>query len=470
MRQALLARVTIGFVTTSFVVFGCAQIAGLDDEGSSTSSSGSSGPPISQEAGPTSKDGLAFDPAQLEVPTSDCGKESVKSFSLFNNTPNPATYKVTSIDSVFVVKKNGSGTIPAGGAAQVEIGATPTLAQSQETGLQVEWNGAARPYPVKIVGQGASFELSQTAIDFGDVRKENGAEAKIKVTNGGGRPLDTTLEPTSPTSDFEITPALIHADPKGQAEITVRLKTGASHATPVVVAFKPKATGICGPLPTLDVRGKRITTDVTVDVVDWGDVLCRSNPADRDATIKNYGPNPINFTASITGTLFTIKSPTTGTVGGGSETNPTPVKVKLGASPGTVPGQKDETFKITYGSGAESTGKVREYVAGLVLQIAPGSFNFASDGTTEQRRKFDISNNAGKFGGFINLNAGYQVTGAGFRVENGTGNYVAPYLIFPPSSGSVDVVFKSAAMADGTLTVTGPVCSQNAVTLNGNKP
>lgn len=468
MRIQRLARLTALVAASTAVVFGCAQLAGLDD-----STSGSSGTSSSKDGGKALSGEVEISPATLEFLPTECGTEAVKPIVLVNKSNADVDYNIKSNDAVFVIKGNPKGTMISGGSATIDVAVRPTLAQLQKTDLVIEINGRTQIYPANVQGQGATFELSQTAIDFGDVRKQNGAETKISVKNAGNKPLAAVLEPVAPTTDFEVVPRNINAAIDGSAEVTVRLKDGVSTAAPIAAQFKPNGAGICGAQPILDVRGKRITTDVTIDTVDWGDVLCKSTPADRDATVKNYGPSSVSFTSTLTGTLFSIKTGGTGTLLGGSETNPTTAKIKLSATPGTVPGQKDETLTITYASGAQtSTGKVREYVAGLVLQITPNSAAFSSDGGTEQRRKFDITNNAGRFGGYISINADYQATGAGFRTENGTGSYQPAFLVFPPTTGSVDVVFKATGPApvNGNLLVTGAVCSQTTVALTGTNP
>lgn len=409
---------------------------------------------------------VSIEPSSLELPETDCGAQAQKAFVILNRSKTPVDYKVRSIDPTFTLGGSASGVIPAGGAATVDVRATPNAAQELSSTLVVEINGEARAYSVKVRGSGATFEASPSAIDFGDVRKENGAETKITVRNTGRRPLDTTLEAVAATADFDVLPVSVRAAPDASTEVTVRLKPGVSNAAPLVAQFKPRASGICGALPTIDVRGKRITTDVTIDAVDWGDVGCKTNPADRDATIKNYGPSTILYTSSITGTSFSIVSNGGGSVPSGSETNPAQQTIKLHAVPGTVPGQKDETLSITYGGVQTSTGKVRAFVVGLVLAITPSSAVFVSNGTNEQRRVFNLSN-SGKFGGYSSFNVTYRTTGAGFRAENGSTSFINF-----PFSNSVDVVFRAtqSGVVNGSLLVDGTVCSQTSVALTGNNP
>lgn len=412
---------------------------------------------------------VEIQPSALALPDSDCGKETRKTFVVLNRSTRDALeYKVTSPDPAFSIASGAEGTVAPGGAATVEVVATPNANVELSTTLIVEANGRSNVLPVKMRGHGATVELSQTAIDFGDARKENGGETKVLVKNAGDKPLEMSFQSESPTSDFEITPAAINVPSDSSVEITARLKAGVSTATPLTGRFLSKASAICGEAPTLELRGRRITTDVTIDVVDWGDVACKSTPADRDATIKNYGPSAFTYTASVAGDGFILAQGATGAIPGGTETAPTIAKVKVHATPGTTPGQKEGSLSVV-GAQLSATNKIRAFVYGLVIASSPPSATLISNGTTETKRTFSLSN-SGKFGGSPLLTASYQVTGAGFRTANASGTF---YLFGGTSTkGSVDVVFKAAqaGTVNGNLFVNGPVCSQQTISLSGLGP
>ncbi|MBS2016703.1 MAG: hypothetical protein JST00_27715 [Deltaproteobacteria bacterium] len=470
MRPRALSRLLAVVATTSLVVFGCAQIAGLDDP--SSSSSGTSGTSSSGgEAGPL-PDGIEVQPAsEVLLETTKCGVESKPgAVVIVNKGKNDLSYALKSNDKLFVVRGKASGTLPPGQSVPLEVVATPTLAGEQRAPLVMTLNGVDNVYWAKVNGEGATFELSQTAVDFGDVRKENGAKTTINVSNTGGKPLTANLAGEGDFAQFTINPATISVPSRQTLPVEVSLKSGASTPSPLVAKFKPTAVGVCGAMPDLELRGKRITTDVTIDTVDWGSVGCKQAPVDRNAIIKNYGPSPVTFTAALSGggtSAFQITGNGSATVSGGSEASPAVQQVKLKVLPSSTPGQRDENLTITYGTGSTSTGKVRAYFYGLVMAITPNTFTFSSDGGTEQRKQFALTN-SGPYGGAVTIGATYKTTGAGFRAENGT----TPFIPFVQNSGSVEVVFKAtqAGAVNGTLTVEGTVCSQNAVTLTGNNP
>lgn len=469
MRPRVLVRFIAPAACVGGVLFGCAQIAGLDDE-SSSSSGQSSGTMPSAEGGMLA-DGIQVEPAELALETTDCGRESKAGAVLvLNKGKNDLSYALKSPDKMFVVRGKATGIITPGGSERLEIVATPTLAQEQKSALILTLNGVDNVYNAKVTGQGATFELSQTAVDFGDVRKQIGAKTSLTVRNLGGRPLSAVMEGAGgDVGEFVITPTTVNAPSDGSASFEVALKSGNSTTASVSAKFKPKAAGVCGTIPELEVRGRRITTDVTIDTVDWGDVGCKAQPAERNAIIKNYGTAPVTYSAALSGgagSAFQITGGAAATVNGGSETNPAQQTVKLKVLPSTSPGQRDETLTITY-PGGPSTGKVRSYFFGLVLGINPAAFTFSSDGGTEQKRTFNLVN-SGPYGSAVAIPVEYKTTGAGFRTQNGSN----PYFPILGNGGAVDVIFKATqgGTVNGKLTIDGTVCSQTDVNLTGNNP
>lgn len=470
MRLALLARLTTGLVVSSFVVFGCAAIAGLDDE-SGTSSSGQSSGSSGTSATEGGADDIAISPTTVDV-AGPCGAVAKQTLSISNNAKNDASYKLSAVDDkMFAFGANAKGIIPPSTTIKIDITATPNVAQKLAAELLLDINGIVRKVPATVGGEGPTFELSKPIVDFGEVRYQNGSEVvPVTIKNSGNKPLDLRgMTASGQASDFRLTPTTAAVEPNGTATINASLAAGAVTPTTTSAKYAPTfGTPVCGVAPTLELRGSRVSTEVTVGSVDFEDQSCNTNPGDRNAIVSNYSINAVQITPSLpAGTPFSIVSPTGMTALAGSDNGgvtPKTMAVKLHFTPGTVPGDKATTLTVNVASQAARTAPVKGRTVGLVLNITPNAFTFTSDGTTEATKAFNINVS----GNLIVLFPNYSTP-----ADNGGFSVSGSSPISPLGGGTATVKFKAGAVApsNGKLVV-GPasgVCSQTTVNLTGNK-
>lgn len=460
------------------VGLGCAQIAGLGDGTDDSTSGGTSG-----TSGGTSGTAAAgagdysLTPESLDLGTLDCGAEGKTPLTIINSGKYPLDYKLESVNPVFTISAP-KGSVPANDKITVSIAGKPTKLADVTADLLLTVNGnTPRKISAKVSGRGAMIELPKPVVDFGDVRWQSGSETvDVPVKNIGNAPLDVVgMTPSGTSTQFLLSPNTLSA-PAGQTgTLKASMQKGtAPSATATTAKYVPQVRGaICGEIPTLELRGKLVATDVTLGSVDFGDTACKSSPTDKSATVSNYASTAVGFTVTAPSAPFTIASPLSDSVPGSPDNGTTPgtKAIKVHVDPGTSPGDKNATLKITVGAQGDRTAPLHTLVYGAVLTITPASQTFASDGgAVPDQKTFNIAN----VGNDVLSNASYTTpSSAGGFTATGPSMLWYPNL-FGGDKGTVTVRFTAgAASSNGTLVVTSsnsPICSQTTpVTLTGTK-
>lgn len=453
-------------------VVACAQLAGLEEPSSSTDANGSA----EAGAGTEAVAGVELKPTALAFDTVECGKDAKKTVSIVNRNERPVAYKVQSLEPSFTIPIAASGTVPPKGSITFDVVVKPMAARDIAGDILVDLGSGTQTLTAKVTGAGAMMELAPGVVEFGEVRKENGGPpTTVLVKNTGNRPLNIAAFTRTGATDFSLAPASALIEPDKTASFTASFLAGAVSSV-LTASFVPQVgPGACGAAPTLEMRGQRIDTNVTIGLTEWGDVDCNGTPGPRYAVLTNYSTSQITYEASLGAGPFTILDGTgAGTVGpatGAGGSTPTTKDIKIGVVPGSVPGQKEVTLTVLVNKGQANastrTAKVRAKVNGAVLVMNPASLAFTSDGITIDTKTVNVTN------------TGTTIYAPTPNTPSDKGGFSAPTpVVFGSGTTVTSVSFKAAAAGTSTGTLSfAPsifsgtvICSQTTVTLSGVKP
>lgn len=279
---------------------GCAQLAGLG-EGTDLAGTTPTTTPVGVE--PRGDVNVAITPTTLDYGSLPCGTSSPeKLISITNSGSLPASYEVQlPAGTAFRLNGDAKGTLAAKASKTIGVIADPRLAGESSADLVVTAGEALQPVRLTTKGTGPTFELTQTTIAFGEVRKESGgALVAVEVKNNGTDPLSVaTFTSTDPNFEVEWTgrPTAFSVPPAGSGQFSVKLKPAASpDGAALKSTIKPTLTAFCGTAPSLIASGQRVTSEITVSPIDWGRQACGTTPEMRVVTISNYANMPATYT------------------------------------------------------------------------------------------------------------------------------------------------------------------------------
>jgi hypothetical protein len=361
----------------------CAQIAGVADPLPAALEEGNA------EGGASAPEGPLLDvdvqPAELDFGPVRCGEPEVgpKVITVHNRSAEDAPWSVQVPEGTqFVVKGASEGTLAPGATATVSVFVTAALAGETAAGLIVTAGGSVREVVAKASGSGAELAFVPRLVDFGDVRFQvGGPPIPVRLQNSGTETV-TVGSFEGKTADFDLTwaskPAPLTIEPGTFATVEATFASGAEPSGGILeTTFEPVVTGtLCGAVPELAARGKRIDTTVTISVADWGEQDClTAEPGERDVTITNFSGSAIAYEGSLAASsAFRWVSPKSGTVEAGASAN---VTLAANATDGPVGLLEEEVGFLISGvpepSGGPRATTARINVRGAVIEVTPAS-------------------------------------------------------------------------------------------------
>ena len=437
---------------------------------------------------------IAITPETLDYGDVPCGTEPASQLiTIQNKGSSPAELKVQlPAGTAFRLKDAlGDGTItgtlaPKGDSKTIEVLVNPQNAGENTANILVKAGEALQQVKVTAKGSGPTFELVQTTIAFGDVRKENGADPiDVAVKNTGTEPASVAAF-TSSNPAFAVKwatqPAAFTVAPGGTSSFKVTLTSATvDDSAALTSTIKPNTTKFCGPSPLLTVSGRRVTSDVTLSPADWDKQDCNSSPPPKDILITNYANAVVTYSLKpAAGSAFTIldegphsiaaaqspASPQTATIRVAPKTlgNTAPLKniiemlgVVLNSTAPGVSGSKDVPLHVD--------------TRGAIVTITPTAIALSSDGSTADTKSFQVTNTGnGSIAMSWNL---AQVSGAGMWAQS------SPALVGGGGNASGTVSFKSTQPGSASVSLTATriavfsaaLCQPiPVVTLTGTKP
>jgi hypothetical protein len=381
----------------------CAQIAGVADPLPAALEEGNA------EGGASAPEGPLLDvdvqPAELDFGPVRCGEPEVgpKVITVHNRSAEDAPWSVQVPEGTqFVVKGASEGTLAPGATATVSVFVTAVEAGETAAGLIVTAGGSVREVMAKASGSGAKLAFVPRLVDFGEVRYQvGGPPIPVRLENSGTEAV-TVGSFEGKTADFDLTweskPSPLTIEPGTFATVEATFASGAGPSGGVLeTTFEPVVTGtLCGTVPELDARGKRIDTTVTISVADWGEQAClTAEPGERDVTITNFSGNAIAYEGSLAAdSKFRWVSPKSGTVEAGASAN---VTLAANASGGSVGLAEEQVGFLISGvpepSGGERTTTARINVRGAILEVSPAShLDYRYISWTTDWKRFKLTN------------------------------------------------------------------------------
>lgn len=472
------------------VVAGCARLADLG-AGSDLAATTADGGKNTGVEGRTDAN-IEITPATLDFGDVPCGVEArAQLINIRNSGGLPSKYKVE-LPTGTALRIDGAleGTIAPKGTVTLSVFANPRLAGENATDLFVTAGEALQPIHVTAKGTGATFELVQSTISFGEVRKQLGAPpVEVEVRNTGSAPVSVSDFTISAPDAFAVEwagkPGAFNVAPGTSGKFKVALLTAANDDAAMLTAtIKPKETAFCGAPPILTVTGRRVTSDVTLSTADWSKQGCNSTPNSKDIVITNYGAAIVNYTVTpATPSAFKIEDEGPHTLLAAA-TPSTPTTAKIRVSPNKLPGVAPlpniiENLIVQLSSSAPGVTGPRTVVLhvdvrGVILTLNPATLAFTSTGAATDRKTFAVEN-TGNEGLYLNWD---------FSRTSPSGatswSYNAPGSLGGPAVANVSVDFKGvgdAGVSTATLTPSqpflfaSPQCkSLGSVSLTGTKP
>jgi hypothetical protein len=416
----------------------CASLAGLED-------------PLASD--------VKISPQSLTVTTScdDAGAEAA-TISLENDNGGSASYTLdapdggpyTLLDTAGVPTSSVRGTLRPKQRVSFRLRGTGTVAGTITSDLTasvtVSGSGGAAHVvhvPVSVVVNGGQLVVFPTVVDFGEVKEQFDAlPREIEITNNGTQPVHIVrFEPTDGAgSDFSIAgPTDVGAQQKATTSASF-LKGDAG--PPVSATFKAVLdTEACGAVPTVTLRGTRVSKEVTVEPgqIDFGEGDCNSpGGGTKTITVTNYSPKPAVFTVTPPSPNFVV-SPTTDTVPAAQPGGP-PQSKQITVTEGPVPATpgaygEDITIKIVADETTTTKVAAKATSVGAILEFTPDNVKFGSNG----QKSFTVKNTGNKF---VYIKSKLSGGAGSFSIQSGDTNG-----LFVNVPGFISVKFN--AVVDG---------------------
>ena len=411
-QKALAARL-VGVAAACATVVACSELAGINDSPTLPPSNTppTAGKDASASAKPTedrSDANIKITPGagDMDLGEAACGDSVSQVITIQNLGDAATTYNVAIPENTaFTIEGSATGPVAARGIVSLKVIASPLTAGESFTDMVVSAGNAVQSMHPKVRGAGATFELTPSVLDFGDVRMQSGAgPIDIEITNKGT--VAALLSSFEQSPDFAVAfdPAPLTVAAGGKALLHVTFNGAQAESLPLVKDLKPGITQkLCGAVPLLTLKGKRVNSSVTLSSGDFGRRDCLTQGA-LDISVSNYSATVLGFTASLpAASLFTIASGMgPGSILGGTTTTPTKqiikVQPKAPYSAANLAAVLQDTLSIAItGVGAPDGGPrsvaLRADVRGAILTIAPTQIiDFVSDSIVTDSRNYTVQN------------------------------------------------------------------------------
>ncbi|CAN5826231.1 hypothetical protein BH11MYX4_BH11MYX4_56450 [soil metagenome] len=471
------------------LVGGCAQLAGLG-EGTETAGNTPAGNVDGGGTEARTDANITISPATLDYGAVACGTDSPeKLISITNNGSLRVDYEVQLPEgTAFRLGPDAKGILAPKQSKTIAVIANARLAGDNVADLFVSAGQALQQLHLTAKGSGPTFELTQSTIAFGDVRKENGgAPVDIEVKNSGTEALSVAQFTTSdPAFDVQWSakPGAFTVAPGASGTFKVALLTATSpDGAALSGTIKPTTTKICGAPPILTVSGRRVTSEVTVNPADWGAQSCGTTPASKNVVITNYA------NAIVTYTIDQGASPSfvaTDMSGGSVPAAPNPQTPQTGtirvvpkplATAAPLPNVNEKLGVVLGSTGPGISGRrdvaLHVDTRGAIVTITPATLALTSDGSNTDSKPFTVTNTGNEL---VYLNWSFQRTNA----KGATSwSYSTPNFLAAGGSGNGKVDFKGVDQGDATATLTpsqpilfrAPECKPlGSLAVTGTKP
>lgn len=463
----------------SVLVGGCAQIANLGNGVDSTDPT----PTTPDGTGPRTDANISISPLTLDYGNLACGADApAKLITITNSGSLPANYELRLPEgTAFHLGPEAKGVLAPKGSVSVNVIANPKLAGDNIADLVVNAGEALQPVHLITKGTGPTFELAQSTIAFGEVRKENGgAPVDVAVKNSGTADLSVATF-TSSDGNFDVAwpgkPSAFVVKPGASSTISVTLKTAsAPDGVGLTSTIKPAITALCGTPPALIATGQRVTSDITLSPIDWGEQACGTIPGAQNVTIKNYANVGATYTVDKTAIpSFDATDLSNGTIGpavspsvpASATIQVTPKKLATTAPlPNTSELLGVVLTSAAPGAAGRRTASLHVDTRGVILTFTPAALTFTDNGS----KGFTVTNTGNENLSFLLL---WPLQGAS-NVWSGSG----PTFLNAGASANGTITYKSAGPGETTAKLgpsqtvnPKPACpSLGVVTATGNKP
>jgi len=397
-------------------------------------------------------------PATVTFEESTCGDTKTASLTLTNTRAERRAVAATlgSSDTFTLLGAAADGSFRTELAPNESRTLTLTAknaAPGTKTGEVVVTAGAeSASVPLQLVTHGATLTLVPSVVDFGAIRRDTTPPPLPVLFRNNGDIAITVTGLAGTTADFTL-PSSVVVPANGEASSTVAMKAGAAGSALSSTGTPILTVPLCGPTPTLTLKGQRVNQDVTVNpaTLELAPQPCNTSPTvTAKVTISNYSTTDgVSFTATLpTPSRFKLASSTTGTVPkASSPMTPGLTEITIGLNPtGATPGTFDEDLVVNVGGAIPraDTLKVHVDVTGAVLAFSSPSLVFTGFVSTSIR----VTNT-----GNVKACFNYQSSGdSQLSTENED-------ELAPGASDPTEVRWQRAAESgDGTVTVTSKAC------------
>jgi hypothetical protein len=459
--------------------------------GAACSSGYGEGTPAPAGDGGAATDGdIEISPSTLDFGDVPCSTESsAQLITIRNKSTTPTTYKVQLPEgTAYRLEGNPDGILPGQATITLSLFAKTRAVGDNAADLLVLAGETLQTVHATAKGTGATFEIAESTIDFGEVRKENGASRPDVVVQNNGTVAASIAGFAISDPAFDVAwpakPAALVVPPGGSTNLSVQLKAATTpDASALTATVTPMQASFCGPAPALQLKGRRVTTDVTVSPADFGKQPCNTSPAAKAVVISNYSASVLTYSlAASAAPSFTIVDQAGGSVAPALPAG-SPATANILVTPKKLPASAPlpnitEQLVVQITSTAPGASGPRNVllhvdVRGAIISATPSNLAFISTGPLVQKT-------------FTVTNTGNELVYFNWPLTRTGGGGPNPWTISAPStlaggaSGVATVGFKgstsgstTATVKPGQLAIFGAVAECQplpSIALTGTKP
>jgi len=394
-------RVWLAVVGSAGLLVACATIAGIE-EPSPRARSKDAGVDGTIETG----DGVTISPSELALPAIQCQESQSAPIVITNNGGAPASFEVAILNNATFSLRGAPGGVLTGTVERAKYQLVYVEAKGVRPGPQsvdvvVRVGSSVRAVNAKVDVRGGLLSAAPSFVDFGDVRSDTqSGSVSVELKNEGNEQLSLTGW-SGVAANFVFSKPTLVVPAGGVATVDVYMTPGPPSDVVPEVEVKPQVSGVnCGDAPTLTLRGKRVSQDVTVGPLsaDFGDAFCGSTPSKQaKITLTNYTASAASFSTTLLSpsSRFVIVGAAEGSLpGGGGIAGPSSTDIVVGVKPVGLPlGEFDEDLQIDVlppvGPPMRRIVKLHVGAYGAILEASPsalGSFDI------NQTKAFAIRN------------------------------------------------------------------------------
>lgn len=370
----------------------CASIAGLDDSDPVDGDAATTPVGGDTDAGRiVTEAGISISPLAIALTGVNCGDSKSAPITITNVGTASAPFSITVPENSAFTLEGADGGVVTGevepkGSRIVNLTGKSDQPGNESADVVVKAGDTVQQITASLVSHGAGLVITPGTLDFGEIRKDIDSQpASVVFQNTGNDPITIT---SFTKADGFTTPTNL-AIPGGQQVTGAFIMNGAKKDdAPVSVMVTPMfdtaSAKICGPTPTITLKGQRTDQNVTANPaqLDFGRVGCGAlSGAHPKLTITNTAPKLVNFEIKFGAeTKFRCDQSLTGTVAGAptvAESKTTELTFsQITAQPSLT--NIDETITISF-PGADppvqdKSIKLHADVYGAILQAATGGY------------------------------------------------------------------------------------------------